>query len=299
MKTYIHTYLSKTLLKIAALVVLTLIITSCEDPIAFDYIPQYAVESYLLVDHPIENVMLTKTQPVADTFSYNNAVVNNADVYIIQNTTDTFKLRFRKSNRGGDYYYPDSSVKVLPQTRYSLLIQTTDGAVITASTFTPNRISWIIPPKSVLQYPKDSINLSSNDSLSISWTPLSEVKEYLISISHLDTLEYGKYLSPSSDEKNRKITRFFSRPNNPKFNDMTVYGYLQATKAPVVWTAFRWYGRCKLTIFAPDPNFLKWFKTLWSGNQYDYRLASVYGGVGVFASAAITDKEIFLLKNQP
>ena len=278
---------------------ISILISGCEDPVAFDYIPQYAVEAYLLVGKPIDNIMLTKTQPVADSFSYDNAIVKNAKVSIIQNSKDTITLQYRDSERGGEYYCADTTLLVQPKTRYDLLITTNDGAVITATTFTPNNISWIVPPQSVLQYPKDTINLTFNDSLSISWTQLSEVKEYLISISHLDTLEYGKYLDPISEEKNRKITRFFSRSNNPRLRDMTVYGFLQATKAPVVWTAFRWYGKCKLTIFAPDQNFLKWFKTLWSGNQYDYRLASISGGVGVFASASYTDKEIFLLKNQP
>ena len=178
---------------------ISILISGCEDPVAFDYIPQYAVEAYLLVGKPIDNIMLTKTQPVADSFSYDNAIVKNAKVSIIQNSKDTITLQYRDSERGGEYYCADTTLLVQPKTRYDLLITTNDGAVITATTFTPNNISWIVPPQSVLQYPKDTINLTFNDSLSISWTQLSDIKEYLISISHLDTLEYGKYLDPISE----------------------------------------------------------------------------------------------------
>jgi hypothetical protein len=43
---------------------------------------------------------------------------------------------------------------------------------------------------------------------------------------------------------------------------------------------------------------MNWFKARWGGNEYDYRLASVQGGLGVFASGSYVEQETFLLKNQ-
>jgi len=276
-----------------------LALSGCEDPVAFDYIPEYAVEAYLLVDEPITGIMITKSQPVADSFVYENSIVRDAKVYIIRNQKDTMTLQFYPSVRGGEYRFPDSSIKVQPSTRYDLSVSLPDGKRITGTTFTPGRMSWITPPKSVLQYPTDTLNLFAPDSLSISWTALPGIPEYLIAITCEDTLGYGQYLNPPSLDSNRKIYRFFRRnADNPRLRNMTLYGFFQGTKAPVVWTAFRWYGKHRLSIIAPDPNFLKWFKAGWGGNQYDYRLASVQGGLGVFASGSYVEQETFLLKNQ-
>jgi len=276
-------------------------LSSCEDPVAFDYIPEYAVEAYLLVDQPFTDIMITKSQPVADSFIYENSIVKNAKVQIIQNQQDTLTLQFVDSERGGEYILggKDSQKTVQPKTRYDLLVTLPDGKRITGTTFTPDRLTWITPPKSVLQYPTDTINLVAPDSLSISWTPLPGIPEYLIAITCEDTLGYGQYLSPQTADSNRKIYRFFRRnADNPRLRNLTLYGFFQGSKAPVVWTAFRWYGKHKLSIIAPDQNFLKWFKAGWGGNQYDYRLASVQGGLGVFASGSYVEQETFLLKNQ-
>jgi len=274
-------------------------LSSCEDPVAFDYIPEYAVEAYLLVDEPIKEIMITKSQPVADSFVYENSIVKNAKVSIIRNQKDTLNLEFVDSERGGEYRYPNGQELVEPSTRYDLLVLLPDGKRITGTTFTPERVKWVTPPRSVLQYPTDTLNLFAPDSLSISWTQVQGIPEYLIVITSLDTLGYGQYLNPPTADSNRKIFRFFRRnPDNPRLRNMTLYGFFQGTKAPVVWTAFRWYGKHKLGIVAPDQNFLKWFKAGWGGNQYDYRLASVTGGLGVFGSGSYVEQEIFLLKNQ-
>ena len=276
-----------------------LALSSCEDPVAFDYIPEYAVEAYLLVDDPITDVMITKSQPVADSFVYENSIVRDAKVHIIRNQKDTMTLQFFPSERGGEYRLADTSIRVQPSTRYDFLAIMPDGKRVTGTTFTPERVQWINPPRSVLQYPTDTLNLFAPDSLSISWTPIQGIPEYLIAITCLDTLGYGQYLDPPTADSNRKIFRFFRRnPDSPRLRNLTLYGFLQATKAPVVWTAFRWYGKHKLRIIAPDKNFLNWFKARWGGNEYDYRLASVQGGLGVFASGSYVEQETFLLKNQ-
>ena len=274
-------------------------LASCEDPVAFDYIPEYAVEAYLLVDEPITGVMITKSQPVADTFVYENSIVRDAKVHIIRDQKDTLKLQFYPSGRGGEYRLPDSTLLIQPSTRYDLLVVLPDGKRVTGTTYTPKRVEWINAPRSVLQYPVDTLNLIAPDSLSITWTPTDGISEYLIAITCLDTIGYGQYLDPPTLDSNRKIFRFFRRnPDNPRLRNLTLYGFIQGTKSPVVWTAFRWYGKHKLSIFAPDPNFVKWFKAGWGGNQYDYRLASVEGGLGVFASGSYVEQETFLLKNQ-
>ncbi|MEY3689721.1 MAG: hypothetical protein RIT37_1283, partial [Bacteroidota bacterium] len=146
-------------------------LASCEDPVAFDYIPEYAVEAYLLVDEPITGVMITKSQPVADSFVYENSIVRDAKVHIIRDQKDTLKLQFYPSGRGGEYRLPDSTLLIQPSTRYDLLVVLPDGKRVTGTTYTPKRVEWINAPRSIMQYPVDTLNLFAPDSLSITWTP--------------------------------------------------------------------------------------------------------------------------------
>jgi len=287
--------------QITLFVLAAILLTSCEDAPPTGYVPEYAVESYLIVDKPITGVVISRSLAITDTFKMENSVVKDA-VVEISSPSETFILQYRaKPKGGGEYFNPDTTKLIQPSTLYTLKVTTKDGKIVTGSTTTPERINWLPGkgPKPVYQYPLDTLKLPSPDSLRFYWTPAAGVSEYLISLECLDTLEYGKYLTPPTNEKNRRMKRFFDQEDSPQYLETTQYGFLQATYAPFVWNAFRWYGRTQLTAIAPDYNFVKWFKSRWTGNQYDPNLGSVKGGVGVFASASIATQEVFVLKNQP
>jgi len=275
--------------------------TGCEDLPPNDYVPQYIVQGYLVVDQPIAGIKVMRSQSVTDTFHLANSAVTDADVRIIVDG-QALKLDYRPDSSGtGEYFFADSSLKVQPNLLYSIEVRTTDGTLLTGQTLTPERISWIRAPKSTLQYPLDTLNLPSPDSLSLAWTRSGNRSEYLISVRCLDTLDYGRYLEPSTGELNRRIERSFEGSDAPDYKDVSRWGFILNTETPTVWVAFKWFGRHEVTVWAADDNFVKWFKlTHWSGNpQYDPLLGNIHGGLGVFASAATASAETFILKNQP
>jgi hypothetical protein len=288
------------LLKILLIIILSgLFFTGCQDTPPVDYLPEYVVEAYLLVDKPLNNIVISRSLPVTDTFSFEKSIVKDARVSIIVNLKDTLNLQFRNNERGGEYYYPDTTLRIQPNTTYNLYISTNEGKVLTGLTRTPGRVQWIAPPRQVLEYPKDTVNFPRNDSLDLQWSKVPNINEYLIAVTCLDTMGYGEYLNPSTSEKNRRIKRFFDTEDNPFYYNATLYGFIQGTTVPVAWTAFRWFGRHRITIYAADENFVRWFKTLWTGSQYDPRLGSINGGAGVFGSASVAEQDVFLVKNQP
>jgi hypothetical protein len=225
-------------------------------------------------------------------------VVSDATVEI-RSGDRIYPLVYRTVDGEGEYHYPDSTVRVEPETRYDLKITLADGTLITGTTTTPGRISWVKEPDTLLQYPKDTITLG-NDSLHISWTAAPGLSEYIVGVTCLDTLEYGKYLQPPTSERNRRIERFFEQ-GAPRYDDAGRIGFTQATEVPVAWFAFKWFGRHDIVIYAPDRNMNNWFKmTHFAQNpQYNPLYGSVTGGIGVFASASVARKVIFLVKNQP
>ncbi len=282
-------------------IIAVVVLSSCQNSAPLDYTPEYFVEAYLVVDAPLQNVFVGRTQSLTDSVRAGQGSITDAQVQILEGegtNIRTYTLRYLQATRS--YSLADTTVRVKPATRYRLQIRTADGANLTGTTYTPNRIAWTRNVKPILYYPQDTLALVSPDSLSIAWTAEPNTVEYLIASTCLDTLEYGKYLMPPTTEKNRRIERFFEA-NAPRYDDITRYGFLQSNSVATVWTAFKWFGRHTITVYAPDRNFLNWFKlTNFQGNaSYDPLFGSIEGGYGVFGSASRVVGETFVVKNRP
>ncbi len=279
-----------------------LINTVCEDKPPTEYIPQYYIEAYLIVDQKIDMIKVFRTQPIQDSFKISNALVKDAQVKIRFNNEELI-LSFRDTgnidNRG--YFYPDTSFKVQPNTTYYLEIITSDNVKITGKTTTPERFHWVNPPMDSIFYPKDTVNFTDSKPIKIKWSPVKNILYYLVVSKCLDTLEYGKYLYPPTNEKNRRIFNPFDdeRRRTRDYYDLSNWDAIPNTEYPLIWLLFKWFGKHKIVIFAPDFNFLLWALQQFRGNQINPLLSSVEGGIGVFGSASKIEKEIFLFKNQP
>jgi hypothetical protein len=275
------------------------LLSACEDLLPTDYIPKTFVEAYLIVDEPIRDVILMKTQPVEDSLNYRSSMIEDAIVRIIEPDGNVLLLSFIYDSLHQGYYYPDTSYKVKPGTKYKLEITLKDGSLITGATTTPARTSWVNAPKEVIQFPEDSVDLPEIDSLAISWKKSGNTPYYLIRVTCLDTLEYGKYLVPPTDEKNRRTPKP-PRQSTTLLPELTRWiGPIPNTEVPFVWSGLKWFGRNSLTVFSPDYNFMRWFVHFQRRSQYEPLLGSVNGAMGVFGSAAIVSAETMILKNQP
>ncbi len=277
------------------ILLLSLFIISCEDVAPTEYTPQYIVQGLLIVGSPINDIALFQTQSLRDSFIYDNSIFKTADVKIIGDNR-TFQLVF--DNELKRYIYPDTTYKVKELTHYSLEIKTPDGKILKGKTFTPKSIDWIKRPDPQIQYPLDTINLPSN--YRISWTKSDTIQFYLIRIRPLDTLEYGKYLNPPTEEKNRRIMRSWIRRPEYYFRETTNWAFLPTTEVPVVWNSFKWFGLSEVRIYAPDANYLKWTLQSFAVRDFNELLNSIEGGAfGTFGSAATATDTTFVLKNQP
>lgn len=274
---------------------LGLFIISCEDVAPTEYTPKYIVQGLLTVGEPINDIALFQTQSLRDSFIYENSIFKTADVKIIGDNR-TFQLVF--DNNRNRYIFPDTTYKVKELTNYSLEIKTPDGKILTSKTYTPKSINWINRPDKTIQYPLDTINLPSN--YKISWTKSDTIQFYLIRIRPLDTLEYGKYLNPPTDEKNRRIMRSWIRRPEYYFRETTTWAFLPTTDVPVVWNSFKWFGLTEVKIYAPDANYLKWTLQSFAVRDFNQLLNSIDGDAfGTFGSVATITDTTFVLKNQP
>lgn len=292
--------------KIIFIIITIVLLSSCQDPIPTDYIPQNYLEAALLVDQPIDNIILMRSQPINEVFNYEKSLIRDAEV-IIRGDNREFKLQIDSKGERGYYSVEDYLIKA--NTIYTIEVLMKDGSRITGTTLTPDKVEWVRDLPENIQYPKDTIRKISNDTLI--WegipTPIEEgaIKSngyWGVSVKCLDSLEYGLYLdSVSNSEKNRRLYNAFSNPDNQwRYKELAQWGIIPNKKTPVVWNFFKWYGLHEIAIYNMDNNYIKWFFQRVVQSEFDPNLSTVKGdGIGVFGSLNGIRDTFFLVKNQP
>lgn len=272
----------------------SLFLVGCEDPVPQDYKPEVVLEAFLIVDEPIRDIRVYWTQSMTDTFSMDRAVIRDAQVVVRQGAT-VIPLVFTADSVGGRYAASDTSLRILPGTAYTVEARVGDK-LVSGSTTTPVRIEWTKDARDTLQYPGRANELKPVDSLKIAWTSTGAAgQEYVLRMTCTDTTGYGIYLTPPTQDTNRRI-------RDEEFDDDTPLGKtpvrLAFVQGPNVfsWNAFKYYGKHELTVFAGDRNFMNWFKQITFTRQLNPLLGSVTGGLGVVGSASAVHDKIFVKK---
>lgn len=285
----------KSIIKLSVLTLLvSLSLIACGDDVPTDYKAENFVEAVLLVDHPIDNIKVLRTQPISSKFSYYQAFIKDAEVVIIGDNREML-LSFRDDSLNPRYYFGENDYLVKPSTKYRLRIKLKDGSILTGETTTPERSQWLQKPNTYIQYPLDSLNLPPSDT--IAWQKVPGFDYYMIAVVALDTLEYGKYLNPPTIERNRRIYKPYLEERF--YKELSQSAFLPATRTPVVWSTFKWFGLHEVVIYTPDWNFTRWFLQNLSSSQLNPLLGSIEGGLGVFGTASVLRDTLVLLKNQP
>lgn len=283
-------------------VLLALVCTGCEDPVPTDYTEEVMIEGLLIVGEPLDNVRILRSLPVTDTFSFERASIPDAVMSVRADGVEV-PMEFVPDARGGTYRAKDTTYRVRSNVEYSVIVRAR-GAELSGVTRTPLPFAYTVPPRPWLRYPRaDSLLVSVADSLLISWTAVQGTEQYIISLTCLDTLGYGRYLNPPTADTNARTVRpnpdFFDQSGTLLANERTTIGSTRFTTTQTVWGVFRWYGRYEIRIYAPDPAFQDWMSLVGSGRRssYDYRRSNVRGGLGVWGSASVIKYQTFLLKN--
>lgn len=275
-----------------------LIMTGCGDPVPTDYTQEVMLEGFVFAGEPIEDIRVLRTLPITDTFRFANASVRDA---VIRLTADGVPLpvEFVPDSLGGTYRVADRSYRAASSVRYDIEVEAL-GAKLTATTTPPAEFAWIKEPKDTLHYPGRFFELTRNDSLEVSWTASPGVDQYIIAVECLDTAGYGAYLQPPTSDSNRRIR------TEDRFEDGTLiaservrFGFSIVTRAPTVWSVFKWFGKQEIRVYAGDQAFREWFRMVGFGRRsaYDYRLSNVQGGLGTWGSASLIRKASFLKKD--
>jgi hypothetical protein len=202
---------------------------------------------------------------------------------------------------GGFYRASDTTLKGVSGVTYAIEVRTR-GRVLTASTTPPPTFAFTRPPKDTLQYPGEDNELVRFPELDIYWQSVPGITQYVIAVECLDTLAYGAYLTPPTPDTNRRLKEEDQFDDETLIaNERTRFGFIQQAWVPVVWSAFKWFGKQEIRVYAGDEAFTDWFRMVGFGrrSQFDYRLSSVTGGLGAWGSASVARQASFLKKDVP
>lgn len=269
------------------------LLAGCGDDVPTDYVASNFVEALLIVGEPVSSIRIMKSQPVYHTLNYYKSLIKDADVTLRGDGLE-MKLTFNFDTINPSYVY-NNDYKIKPSTEYALEIKLSDGTLITGTTTTPGSTEWIRKPKSILNYPKDSIKLAPGDTMS--WKRVTGFDYSIIGVVCLDTLEYGKYLATPTAEKNRRVYKPFAR--NTAYLERSTTFLIPNVQTSVVWTAFKWFGKHEVVVYVPDWNYTRWALQNLSSGSINPLLTSIKGADGVFGSASVVRDTIFLMKNIP
>lgn len=279
-------------------IIFLFIVVACEDSVPRDYVPEIVVEALLIVGEPIQNIRIIRTQSLFEPFVYDSSLVKDARITIYEGE-NVFNLVYKHSDTIGKagYFYSDVDTEYLVEklTTYKLYVELADGRIITGATTTPDSIYWVRRVGKYLQYPVDTLHLPPTDS--IAWD--GGAVPYIISITCLDTLNYGIYLeNPNPHELNRHT--YPEIQNEKAYRETCVMSFIPTKKTPVVWNFLKWFGKHETAIWLPDKNYLSWFlQNSWTANL-EKKFSSVAGDAyGFFGSAFVIRDTSLVLKNRP
>lgn len=274
------------------------LLTACEDPVAMDYIPKPFMEALIVVGESPKDIRLFTTQPLSDSFSYSKAVIRNATM-LITSAQDTIYLAYKDAPDGGLYHAIDTNQRIIPLTEYHIAVTLSNGRVLRGQTTTPIQIEWTAKSPDTIRYPGKNKELNIPAENKINWTSAGSRTEYLITMTCLDTTEYGLYLSPSTSEKNSRIRDKEFDDETPFTSEVTrsAFTTMPSPSGIFSWMGFKWFGRHHVRVYAGDKNFMNWVKQITFGQRMlNPNLGSVEGGLGYFGSASMISYDLFIMK---
>lgn len=272
------------------------------------------VYSVLTVDQPIPWVQVTRTISPGEPFTLQAAEFPNPEqVQVsIEGGGDVHEYVYRPSAPG--MYIPRfPDVDVLPETSYRLTVRTPDGQTVTAVTTTPRRFNindWVMLDdngvnviRQLETFETSGANVYDAAPNQLVYTQgLLEarfdntgVKGFQVALFSLDDGSPPVVDSDLVDEEDLERTG-----SSPPFD-----AELESVRLP--WFTIGFEGRYLIKIFSLDRN---WYDLALSlpefngggawvggspGDEFDYPLFHIDGGIGLFGSAAVDSNGVFIL----
>ncbi|MCW9705927.1 hypothetical protein [Fodinibius salsisoli] len=288
------------------LLISIIIISSCELYEQDDYQEYYVVESYLIADSPLPNLLLSKTSPIEEKYSFKDAVVNEAEVEVrLLNADSTIAERYAYTQNGNGTYSPTAQAKVKPKRLYQLYISLSNGDSIEAKTFVPGNFEVLNKDQISKEY-----TYQSDQQVQLRTTPSDYITDrqtyYIFTINAVnpDSSKLTPFYRDLVIDQENSIENFtinssgiINEKNYERNADDTI-------TLDVPWLSIAFYDTNKIITNAIDDNMYDFVRTqdaqtggtsLSPGEIQNIRY-HVHGGIGIFGSMASDTLQVQILR---
>lgn len=290
------------------IIALLLAVQGCDLYPQDDYKEYYVVESYLVANQTFPQVRLSKTLPVDQIYTLEEAAVSQANVLIrLLDSQGNPEQIIPYEIRSEGLFLPEDTITVLPGRRYELEITFPNNEdVIHAETLVPGAFETV-------SVDKDSVEYQSEQQITVTTTRSS----------YPGRQSYFVFSVRSEDPSEEKLTPFYLDIYKDSDDDLSEYtlnssgiinedNYEQnadnTLTLKVPWLAIAFYGDNEIIANAIDDNMYDFLRsqevqtgdgpsTLPPGEIQNI-IYNVEGGIGIFGSMARTRNSVFVSRPQ-
>lgn len=293
--------------KLFTLLIILLILTSCDLYKQDEYQEYYVVESYLVANDNLPQVRLSTTNPIDETYEFQDNTVSGATVAIHRlNPDSSIAERYQYSQQQPGIYTPnDNTTLIQDEQLYRLHVTTVDGHEITATTYVPGDFETIneLEPTYIYQSP-NQVELTTTPSSYLT----NRQTYYIFTVTALqpDTSNLTPFYADIVSDADTDIEEYYvnssgiiNERNYDRNDDNTITLNLP-------WIGIVFYGSNTIITNAIDDNLYDFLRshetqsggtTLSPGEIQNIRY-NVNGGIGVFGSVASDTNRTFIARPQ-
>lgn len=269
-----------------------------------EYQEYYVVESYLIANGQLPQVRLSTTNPIDETYSFEDNALSGAEVELQMLNTDSSVIEtyIYQQQRAG-IYLPTANASVRDRQLYQLKITTANGDQISSITYVPGDFETLNDLKSSYEY-------QSKDQIQLVTTPSTYITDrqtyYVFNVNAV---------SPSPD----KLTPFYADQVSDDDTDIEEF-YINSSgivneqnyernedntiTLDLPWLGIAFYGTNDIITNAIDDNlydFLRSHETQSGGTslspgEIQNLRYNINGGIGIFGSMASDTNRVFITR---
>ena len=280
--------------KLIVIIAALAVISGCELYEQDEYQEYYVVESYLVANGNLQQVRLSTTNPIDETYRFEGNAVSGATVKIQRLNPDSSVIEeYGYQQQQPGIYTPINNAKVRAAQLYRLHVTTSNGDIITSTTYVPGNFETVneVDPSYVYQ---------GEEQVELTTTPSSYIT---------DRQSYFVFTISALDPNPNNLTPFYADQVDDDETDIEEY-YINSSgivnegnfeqnpdgtiTLRLPWLAVAFYGSNNIIVNTIDDNLYDFLRshdtqsggsTLSPGEIQNIRY-NVNGGIGVFGSMA-------------
>lgn len=292
---------------IKLLFVLLLFCSGCELYTQDEYEEYIVVESYLVANGTLPNVLLSHTTPIEEEYNFQDTAINGAEVQIRRLNADSSIIEtfeYKQVNPG--IYEPVLSHTVLDEQLYELYIQTNSGETVKAQTYVPGNFETVNRDQI-----KDGYVYQSEEQVQLKVTPSEYPGRqtfyfFTVNVSADTDLKLTPFYADLVETQDADTANFYINSSNIVNEGNYNQNQDGTISLNLPWISIAFYGRNTIIANAIDDNMYDFLRsqsvqtggsTLSPGEiqNIDY---NVEGGIGIFGSMASDTISVNILEPQ-